>query len=249
MEIILFFILGAVFGSFFNVVGLRVPLKRSFVQGRSACPHCNVTLKWLHLMPIVSYLLQKRKCPYCKMTIPIIYVVTECMTAALFSYSFIMFGYSVELINALLLISMLMIIFVSDMTYMVIPNKILLFFLLLFMSIRLWMLPDSFLMAVFGAFVGYSCIAVIILFSQGGMGAGDMKLFGVLGFILGWKYVLITFFIAVFIGGILSVIYLLRKKLKRNEAIPFGPFIVVGALMAFFKGDVFLNFYLQFFVS
>ena len=61
MEIMLFFLLGAVFGSFFNVVGLRVPMNRSFLQGRSACPHCNGTLKWLHLIPILSYLLQGRK--------------------------------------------------------------------------------------------------------------------------------------------------------------------------------------------
>ena len=247
MEIMLFFLLGAVFGSFFNVVGLRVPMNRSFLQGRSACPHCNGTLKWLHLIPILSYLLQGRKCPYCKTTIPITYVLTECVTAALFSYSFIMFGYSVELIIALLLISMLMIVFVSDVTYMVIPNKVLLFFLSLFMFIHIFMFPDSFLMAVFGAFIGYSLIALIILLSRGGMGAGDMKLFGVLGFILGWKYVLVTFFIAVFIGGTLSVIYLLRKKIKKNEAIPFGPYIVIGALMTFFKGDLFLDVYLQVF--
>ena len=74
-----------------------------------------------------------------------------------------------------------------------------------------------------------------------------MKLFGVLGFILGWKYVLVTFFIAVFIGGTLSVIYLLQKKIKKNEAIPFGPYIVIGALMTFFKGDLFLDVYLQVF--
>src|SRR5699024_175578 len=109
--------------------------------------------------------------------------VCELVTGCLFAAIFAALGCQVELLVALLLTFMLMIIFVSDMVYMLIPNKVLLFFLPLFIIGRLVHPLEPWWSAVAGAVTGAAIIALIILISRGGMGAGDMKLFGVLGFV------------------------------------------------------------------
>ena len=144
-----------------------------------------------------------------------------------------------------LFISLLIIIFVSDYNYMLIPNKILLFFLPIFIIARILIPLDPWYDAVVGAVVGYVLLAIIILVSNGGMGAGDMKLFGVMGFVLGWKNVLLTFFLAALFGAVIGGILMLAKKVKRGEPIPFGPFIVLGAIISYFYGDKLIDIYLS----
>ncbi len=133
----LFFLLGLIFGSFFNVVGLRLPQKIPFSNDRSVCPQCNHTLSWYELIPVLSYILQTGKCRYCNGEISLIYPVTELLTGGLFAFSYDLIGFNLELIVAILLISMLVIILVSDITYLLIPDKVLLFFLPIFIIIRI----------------------------------------------------------------------------------------------------------------
>src|SRR5699024_2642767 len=99
--------------------------------------------------------------------------------------------------------------------------------------------------AIIGAIVGFGLIALIIIVSQGGMGAGDMKLFGVIGIVLGWKNVLLAFFIAAFLGAFIGGILMLVNKVKKKQPIPFGPYIVIGALISYFYGEQILTFYLS----
>src|SRR5690625_3377112 len=109
--IITMFILGVVFGSFFNVIGLRLPKNIPFHTGRSYCPSCDKQLYWYELIPIISYLLQRGKCNGCKTKIAPLYPIMELATGILFVFSYERFGFQTELIIALLLISMLIIIF------------------------------------------------------------------------------------------------------------------------------------------
>jgi len=243
--ICLFFLLGMVFGSFFNVVGLRVPKKIPFHNDRSYCPTCKQQLHWYELIPVLSYMLQKVKCRTCKTPISFIYHIVELFTDYLFAFSFIQMGFAAELVTALLLVSMLMILFVSDMTYMIIPDKILLFFLPLFILMRILSPLDPWYDAIIGAVVGFFLLAAIILLSKGGMGAGDMKLFGVLGIVLGWKNVLITFFIAAALGAVIGGSLMLFNKVGKKQPIPFGPYIGCGALISYFYGEQILTFYLS----
>src|SRR5690625_136657 len=106
--ITIFFITGTVVGSFFNVVGLRFPKNISFHTGRSYCPICGKQLYWYELVPIISYLLQGGKCNKCKAKISPLYPAIEFTTGFLFMFSFKEFGFQLELMTALLLISMLM---------------------------------------------------------------------------------------------------------------------------------------------
>lgn len=244
---IFFFVFGAVFGSFFNVVGLRLPKKEPFHDDRSYCPHCKTELTAKELIPIVSFIIQVGKCRTCKARISPLYPMIELATGLLFLYSFLQFNLRIELITAILFISLLMIVFVTDITYMLIPNRLLLFFLPFFIIMRIYEPLSPWYDAIIGAIVGYGLVAIIIIVSKGGMGAGDMKLLGLLGIVLGWKLVLLTFFLAAFLGAIIGGFLMLIKRVKRKQPIPFGPYIVIAAIISYFYGEEVVTFYLSFF--
>jgi len=243
--IIIFFVFGTVFGSFFNVVGIRVPEKIPFHNDRSYCPNCDNQLRFYELIPVLSYMFQRGKCRSCKVNISFIYPFVELSTGVLFAYAYIHVGLQLELIVAILLISLFMIVFVSDMFYMLIPNKVLLFFLPLFIVLRIFIPLDPWYDMIIGAGVGYVLLAIIIIISKGGMGAGDMKLFGVIGIVLGWKNILLTFFLAALFGAIVGGSLMILKRVKKGEPIPFGPFIVLGAIISYFYGENIIKMYLS----
>jgi len=241
---IVFFILGIILGSFFNVVGWRMPKNIPFHKGRSYCPQCLHPLKWYELIPIVSFLIQHGKCRYCHRRISVIYPIVESITGLLFIYCYMRIGVNVEIITALCLVSMLMIILVSDMHYMLIPNHILLLFLLIFIMLQIILPLRPWCDALIGGMIGFTLIAIIIIISKGGMGAGDMKLFGVLGIVLGWKKLIIAFFLATLLGAIIGGCFMLIFKMNKQEPIAFGPYIALGTLLSYFYGEQFLTLYL-----
>lgn len=243
--IIIFFLLGVIFGSFFNVVGLRVPKNIPFIQDQSHCPHCNETLRWYELIPVLSFLWQQGACRNCQARISPMYPIIELVTGLLFVYSYFQIGLQTELITTLLFISLLVIITVSDVAYMLIPNKIILFFLPLLIISRIISPLTPWYNMIIGAVVGYTTIALIIVLSRGGMGAGDMKLFFILGIILSWKEVLFTLFLASLLGACIGLILRSLQKVGRRQPIPFGPYIALAAIISYFHGDVLISAYLE----
>ncbi|WP_456278110.1 prepilin peptidase [Bacillus sp. AK128] len=239
------FIIGLVLGSFYNVVGLRVPLNQSIVKPRSACPNCQQTLTPLQLIPVLSFLIQRGKCRSCGLRISPLYPVMELATGLLFVLAPILLGWQLELFVAWTFLSLLIIVFVSDIKYMIIPDKVLLVFAVLLLIQRLALSPlqpwwDSLL----GAAVGILLLMTIILASKGGMGGGDMKLFGVIGIVLGWKLVLLAFFMSTLIGTLIASIGLAIGKVKRKQPFPFGPSIVIGTIITYFYGEFLIEWYL-----
>lgn len=247
IESIFFFLLGLIFGSFFNVVGLRLPNDMPFTNERSNCPRCKHVLTWHENIPLLSFVIQRRKCRHCAEKISYIYPAIELITGILFVISYTIIGLKFDLITALLLISMLMIILVSDMSYMLIPNKVLLFFTPLFIIIRMidpltpWWSP------IIGTIVGFILLAIIIIVSHGGMGAGDMKLFGLLGVVLGAGKVLLAFFLSCMTGAVIGMLLLLFKRIQKGQPVPFGPYIVIATLITYFFGDYLLYWYFSLF--
>src|SRR5699024_5409234 len=150
---IITFTIGSIFGSFYNVVGLRVPLGVDFIKNRSECVHCKSELSWFELIPIFSYVLQKGKCRHCHTSISIIYPIIELCTVFLFLFAYINFGWNFDLIVIMLLISLSIIILVSHLLYMLIPNQIWLFFLPLFLIARIIQTLDPWHDTIFGAIV------------------------------------------------------------------------------------------------
>jgi len=240
------FILGLILGSFYNVVGLRVPEKQSIVAPRSACPHCHHQLTSFELIPVFSYMFLGGKCRQCKARISPIYPLMELATGLLFVLAPLILGWTNELFVAWTLISLFIIIFVSDITYMIIPDKVLLFFTGIFLLERIVIPLQPWWDSLAGAAAGFLLLLFIAVISKGGMGGGDIKLFALIGFVMGIKLVFISFFISALYGAIFGIIGLMTGKVKRKNPIPFGPFIAAGTLTAYFYGDMILLKYLQF---
>jgi leader peptidase (prepilin peptidase) / N-methyltransferase len=242
----LIFIYGITLGSFFNVVGLRVPMKKSIVSPRSSCPTCGHQLRAWELIPVLSYIIQKGKCRGCQSRISPIYLVTELITGILFVMAPYFFGWNSELFVAWTLISLFMIIFVSDIHYMLIPDKILFVFAGIFLFERFFWPLTPWWDSLLGGMTGFVLLLVIAIVSKGGMGGGDVKLFALIGFVLGTKLLILSFFLATLYGAFFGVIALLLKLVKRREPIPFGPFIVAGTLTAYFYGNEVIQHYVRF---
>lgn len=242
---LIFFVLGTIFGSFFNVVGLRMPQRISFIVGHSSCPACTKQLHWYELIPILSYLYQRGRCSKCNYRLSRLYLYIECITGSLFAISYLYYGLSFSLIPPLLFISFSIIVIVTDIAYMIIPNKLLFVFLLLFTFLRIFYPLNPAYDAIIGAIVGFVIIALIILISKGGMGAGDMKLLAVFGLFLGTKKVLLTFFLAVCIGAVVGLLLMYQYKKERTTKIPFAPFLVLGAMISYFFGEDIIALYLS----
>lgn len=233
-------------GSFYNVVGLRVPQKQSLIHPPSHCPGCQNRLRAVDLVPVFSYIFLGGKCRFCRQRISPLYSIIELATACLFVAAAYIVGVSSELFVAWALISLLMIIFVSDIRYMLIPDKVVAFFAVVFLLLRLWVAPFAvWWQPLLGAAVAFMVVFVVAVVSRGNMGGGDIKLFTALGLALGWKGVLLAFFFSTFYGSLIGGIGLIIGKVKRGKPMPFGPFIVLGALTAYFYGDVLLNWYLH----
>lgn len=234
LNLLLFFLIGGLLGSYATRLGARlVPLYddgeelkhgQTFMQFWSPFqrPASNPPHKGLHSALALS-------------------------GGLLASLSFQYFGYSIELLVALSLIVMLLAIFTTDILVMIIPNRVLIVFLPIVMALRLLSPLDPWWDMLVGGAVGYLLIMLIIIVSKGGMGGGDMKLFGVLGLVFGLKETLLTFFLACLIGAVVGILMQIMGRTKRGQAIPFGPYIVLAAFLVYFLGEPMLDFYISFF--
>lgn len=243
------FLYGVTLGSFYNVVGLRVPEGKSIVKPRSACPTCGHQLRPLELIPVLSYVLQKGKCRVCQTGISPIYPTIEFLTGLLFATAPLVIGWNGELFIALSLISLFIIIIVSDLAYMIIPDKVLLVFAAIFLVERLWVPLTPWWDSLLGGAIGFGLLLVIALVSKGGMGGGDIKLFALLGFVVGVKLVLLSFFLSTLLGAVIGIIGMAFKLVKKGKPIPFGPFIAAGTMLAYYFGDYLINAYLALFFT
>ena len=238
---VIVFVYGLVFGSFFNVVGLRLPQDNLFSKDRSYCDNCQRTLTWIELIPVFSFLVQAGKCRKCKQPISWLYPIMELATGLLAAYSFIRFGWSKALILGFVLISLLIPVTVADLSYRKIPNKLLLFFTPLFIILKINQLVPS----LIGAALAFFLLFLIIVLSKGGMGAGDLKLLTLLGFIFEPIPFLLLFFLATLYGVVGGLITMTINKTGRQTAIPFGPYISLAAMTVYFYGPAIIRWYLS----
>lgn len=241
--LILFFILGISFGSFYNVVGFRLSTDGSLIKPKqSYCPNCNHTLHAKDLVPIISYIFLKGKCRYCKKKISIFYPTIEFITGILFAVCYYSFGFSYELIISLLLVSYFSIVIVSDLNYYIIPDQVTITMGILIIIVNilkygflgsLEYLLYGFIMFLFMYLVG---ILGSFMFKQEALGGGDIKLMFVLGLTLP---LMISFFgivLATFLAFPISLYFMIKNK---DKIIPFGPFLIAAFLLLFlFKIDV-----------
>ncbi len=236
--LILCFIFGALFGSFYTVVGLRLEKKESFMRGRSHCDLCNHPLKATDLIPLFSFLFLKGKCRYCKKKISPLSTVIEFSSGLLFMIAYYSFGLSLDFLLMLLVISMTMIIIVSDLSYFVIPDEVLLVFGILIFIVQIF--REGIILALVhvatGIFLFLCMYGLMVLgkaiFKKDALGGGDVKLLFIFGLLLDPILGLLTIFLGSFIALPVSLLLLLKNK---DHMIPFGPFLLVALLIILFS--------------
>ena len=238
LYIVCFFIIGLVFGSFFCCIGLRLSTNKKIINDRSVCDNCGHILSWYDLIPIISYTILKGRCRYCNEKVSLLNPFIEIVTAILFALSYYSFGFSLDLVLSLSIVSLSMIIFVSDLTYMIIPDEVIIFFSVVIIILEFFLEGISLLgLSLLSGLSLFFFMFVLMklgnnLFKKESLGGGDVKLFFVLGLVIDPFLGLVTIFLASFIALPVSL-YLLYKN--KEHMIPFGPFILIAFLIIFFS--------------
>ena len=259
MELILqlyIFILGIVFGSFFNVCIYRIPDKKSISNPPSTCPSCNTRLKPIDLIPLLSYLLSGRKCRYCKKEISSRYMCVELLTGILFLLVYSTYSIQIESIYYLTLVSLLIIITFIDIDHYIIPDGLVITGLAFALILNILGIGIPLKESLIGALISGGGMLVLIyliefIVKKEVMGGGDIKLFVMVGLFLGIKGGLLTILLSVYVGaiyGVVSIIYIKIKNKEYNSMIPYGPFISVGAIIVLLYGNDILNWYKSLFI-
>ncbi len=239
------FLFGLLVGSFINVLADRLPRGESVMWGRSHCDYCKKPLRWFELVPVVSYLFQRGACLRCHKRLSVQYPLVELATALGFLYVFLTFNYSpFQLFAYLLIFSCLMVIFVADIKYQIIPDSMIVGSLLAtILLIAARVIPSAEVLPRFlsgaGAFLFFYIIWAV---TRGrGMGFGDVKFSFFMGLFLGYPMIIIADYIAFLTGAIVGVILIMRGKKKLKSTIAFGPFLVLGVVGAFVWGEQILG--------
>lgn len=247
-------VLGILFGSFLNVVIYRYPKGENIVFPSSHCPKCNHELKWYHNIPLFSYLFLGGKCAFCKEKISLRYPLVELLTGILFLLSYLSVSLSYSLIFYLIFVIMGVLIAFIDYDEKIIPD---LFLLIILVNSFLYFLYKTIFTAdynywnhIFGFFAGFLPFYLIRLiasaiYKREALGLGDVKYMGVVGFFLGWGNVILIVLIASLTASIIEITLITLKKKKRSEEFAFGPYLVIGSLIAMLYGEIIIEFYLS----
>lgn len=228
------FIIGTIFGSFYNVVGYRLPKGQSIIYPASHCPNCNHKLTSIELIPIMSYIIQHGKCRNCQKKISPFYPIFEALTGILFVMAYLSFGFTFKLIIALTFISMMIIITVSDYNYLIISDEVLIVFgfILLVEIICINGLTAGINSLINGALAFITMFLLKkfgdFIFKKESMGGGDIKLMFIFGMVLTYPIAVLSIFVGSLIGLPIALIIMHKKS---NHIIPFGPFLAAGATL------------------
>ena len=232
-----FFWTGAILGSFYNVLGVRIPNNESIIAPRSHCDKCNHTLKWYELIPILSFIIQKGKCRNCGVNLSYLYPFSEIFCGPLFALSYYSFGFSWNLIIALAVSSLLIVVTVSDLNYMIIPNRFIVIPSIIILLVKLFAFGYlEFFYSILNGLFAFLMMFFIMkfgsyVFKKEALGGADVKLMFVVGICLHPFLSLVVIVIASIIALPISLLLLYKSK---ENIIPFGPFIVIGLLIVLF---------------
>ena len=259
----LVFIFGLLLGSFYNVVGYRIPNNMSIVKPGSFCPKCKHELKWYELIPVFSFIIQGGKCRKCKCKISFFYPIIELLTGISFLLSYLIFGFSAEFAIAILTASFLVIVIVSDFNYLVIPDEVTLFFSILSIVLQFIFFGfDMVLSSLVYGFLLFGLMYFIMLFGstlmkEEALGGGDVKIMFFVGTILSvvnpivvtdfsTYALLINTFFEIFVASCIAAPFALLNFLSKKErVVPFGPFILLAALILYLTSFNILDFLLR----
>jgi len=237
-------ILGAMIGSFLNVVAWRLPRGESLVRPGSHCPHCEVPIRPWHNIPVISWIALRGSCAVCTRPIPMRYPLVEAVTAGLYVAVVAVTGADREAILGLLLVSALVPIALIDLDHRIIPNAITAPAAVVAVVATALLQPHHLPERLIAGAVAGGLLLVVALIAPRGMGIGDVKLAGVLGLFLG-RAVAPAMFIALMAGSAAGAVIAARKGVAdaRKTAVPFGPFLALGGVTGLLVGAQIIAWY------
>jgi leader peptidase (prepilin peptidase) / N-methyltransferase len=242
---------GLMFGSFATVVAHRLPRGDSFATGRSRCPHCGGQIAAYDNIPILSWILLRGRCRHCEAPISARYPLTELAMAALFAATVLILGTDDwgELALGLMLSALLVIVTLTDLERRIIPNKVLLAGVIAGVAVAAVADPGSLGSRAIAALGAGGFLFLVALAYPRGMGMGDVKLAAVMGIYLG-RAVAPALLIGFAAGAIVGLVLIARRgPAARKQAVPFGPFLALGGIVALWYGNPLVDWYLSTFFS
>ena len=242
-------VLGAVFGSFLNVVVHRLPRHESVVRPASRCPKCGVPVKPYDNIPIVSWLMLRGHCRSCGEPISSRYPAVEALTAALCVGAVLVHDSAASIALSLGLILIVIPAALIDLEHRIIPNRLTLLGAIVAIVLGTALDPSGEPARLIAGAAAGGFLLIAALAYPGGMGMGDVKLAGVMGLFLG-AAVAPAILIALLSGVLVGAVIIARKGAAagRKTAVPFGPFLAFGAIVAVFVGQPLIQLYTSHFI-
>jgi leader peptidase (prepilin peptidase)/N-methyltransferase len=246
MTYLLIFIFGLIIGSFLNVCIYRTPRNESLICPGSRCTSCKKPIPWYDNIPLLSYIILKGRCRFCHERISFRYFAVELISASCFLILFMNFRFNYIFWVYSLLTFILIVVTFIDLEFQIIPDRISL--VGIFAGIILCIIfpglqnaftwKRAFLNSIIGVLTGAGLIYLTgvlgqLAFKKESMGGGDVKLMGMLGAFLGWKLAIFIFFLAPFFGAPIGIY---AKFIKKQEVIPYGPYISLASFVAMVWG-------------
>lgn len=240
-------LLGLFIGSFLNVCIYRIPRSESIVWPGSRCTACGTPIKPWDNIPVLSYIFLRGACRHCRARIKPRYPLVEAISALLALALYARFGPGAAFAIYYLFACALVVITFIDLDYQIIPDRISLGGIVVGLALVYW-LPVSYKDALIGLAAGAGSLLLIIygyyfLTKRQGMGGGDVKLLGMIGVFIGWQGVAFTIFTASLVGSVVGLAWIAVQGKDMKAAIPFGPFLSLGALTYLFWGEALIAWY------
>lgn len=250
---IFFFVLGAIFGSFANVVIYRLPKEESIVKPGSRCQKCHKPVAWYDNIPLASWLILRGKCRHCGARFSFRYFVVELIMAVCFTMAYHQVGLSWTLVEYLIFVFGLVACTFIDLDHMILPDVFTLSGIIIGLVGAALNPERSFMDSFFGVLMGggflWMTAYLYFLFTKNeGMGGGDIKMVAWIGAVLGWQAIPFVIIASAITGSVIGLVMSRNQKKGLKAVIPYGPFLVLGALLYMFGFQALGQWYLSLFL-
>lgn len=243
-------IAGLIWGSFIGAVIWRLDDIKTIFLSRSRCDHCNAELSWYDLVPLVSFGILRGKCRKCRKNISALYPFVELLTAASFCLIYWRWGFSYEALLLVVIFSTMIITLGYDAIHMQIVDQVVWAGIVLTLVLD-WLVSDGQYIAAlktygYGALIGLGLPLVLVVPSKAKwMGEGDILLGLLIGLLIGFPNILVALVIALFTGSIIGLVQVMTKRKTIKDPVAFGPFMIIGAMIAYFAGSNIISWYIN----
>ena len=244
---VFFVLLGLLVGGLVNQLGGDLPARRRLT--RPHCPYCGRVRSWWQWLALPAYLIGRINCPTCGAPIRLRHPLAEIGLAVAYGYLWIVFGSSVELGLYLIYSTILALILITDIERRLILNVVMYPAILFAAGASLFTPGMTWWSALAGGATGFALFlaAALVgnaLFGSGALGGGDVKLAAFIGLITGFPLVIEALVLGTLIGGVVSLVLLITRVRGRRDAIPYGPFLIAGAVITLLWGDAIATWFL-----